>query len=551
LYDLVIPLMLLGGAAAVVTLLGTVEPAQYPPADTTRVGRLRALPPIRVEPLLSLKSTQRQLQLEVDGAVVPFREARVAAEVAGSVIFKADECEAGSYVKAGQLLMRIDPTDYELEVQRLTRLQEQEYESIGEVDQEMVNAKRLIEVARADVQLQQKEVDRQQALPKGFASPAEIDQASRQLLAATQQLVSVENLLDLLHKRRGRLEASEQLAAIQLKAAEVDLQRTEIRAPIDGVIVNEDADLHTFVARGDLLVTIEDTSRVEVATNLRMDQLYWVLDQRADRPEEASQGYDLPETPALIEYELSGLQRSVYRWKGRLLRYDGIGLDPVSRTVPVRVVVDNPTQYVDQEGSVQAVSGATALVRGMYVRVKLLIQPRADLLVIPARALQPGNRVLEFVPDESVLQAATRDVSGADAGQGTAGQPGQASGETSSDLTAGGQGLFNPDQWAAGRVFLRRSVHPVDSLTLHDLEAAEEAQPSSGFAADERWWVCETRDSALSGDSYVVISPLQGVEDGALPVRAERAGMGGPQIQADRGDTPTAAAEQLQGEDAS
>ncbi len=154
---------------------------------------------------------------------------------------------------------------------------------LGEVDQEMLNAKRLIEVAQQDVALQQKEVERQKALPAGFASRAEIDQANRGLLAATQQLVSVENQLDLLRKRRLRLEASERLAATQLKAAEVNLSRVEIRAPIDGVIVKEDADLNTFVARGNMLVTIEDTSKVEVATNLRMDQLYWVLDQQGRR----------------------------------------------------------------------------------------------------------------------------------------------------------------------------------------------------------------------------------------------------------------------------
>ncbi len=89
------------------------------------------MPPVRVESLRSLESTGEQLHLEVDGTVVPFREARVAAEVAGRVIYKADECEAGSYVRKDQLLMRIDPTDYQLEVQRLTRLQEQEYEASG------------------------------------------------------------------------------------------------------------------------------------------------------------------------------------------------------------------------------------------------------------------------------------------------------------------------------------------------------------------------------------------------------------------------------------
>ena len=199
----------------------------------TRTGSLWALTPVRVERLQTLESTGQPLYLVVDGTVVPYREARVAAEVAGRVIFKADECEAGAYVKRDQLLMRIDPTDYELEVQRLTRLQEQEYQALQELDQEMSNTQRLIEVAKKDEALQAREVNRLTSLPEGFASGNEIDQARRALLGANQQLVTLENQLDLQRKTRIRLEASEQLAATQLRGAEVNLGRTEIRAPIE------------------------------------------------------------------------------------------------------------------------------------------------------------------------------------------------------------------------------------------------------------------------------------------------------------------------------
>lgn len=561
LFNLVIPLALLCVAGFIVFLLGDVEPEERTADDTTRAGRLQALPPVRVESLRSLESTGEQLRLEVDGTVVPFREARLAAEIAGRVISKSDRCEAGSFVREGEVLMKIDPTDYELEVQRLTRLQEQEYEALGEVDQEMRNTKRLIDVAAEDVALQQKEVDRQMALPDQFASRAEIDQAKRALLASTQQMVSVENQLDLLRKRRVRLEASERLAATQLKAAEVNLARTEIRAPIDGVIVREDADLNTFVARGNMLLTIEDTSKVEVSTNLRMDQLYWVLDQPGGNGEASSRGYDLPETPAIVEYQLSGRDDVVYRWQGRLLRYDGIGLDPVTRTVPVRVVVDNPLEYVDQEGNVQRGEGATALVRGMYVQVQLLIQPKTPLVVIPARALQPGNRVFQFVPDESVLGGATLDVvHSSDAG--TVNQPSPPAESHPADSpkpspeqaaggkeTVGSQGKFDPTQWEPGRVIVRQAVNPVDSLTLdHPVSEVGDAE----LTGPNRMWVCEVRDAALAGGAYVVVSPMGSVDDVALPVRADRNGIVGDRDQAMPGTaTSTATTEFGNPEDAS
>jgi multidrug efflux pump subunit AcrA (membrane-fusion protein) len=484
--------------------------------------------------------------LVVDGTVVPYREARVAAEVAGRVIFKADECEAGAYVKRDQLLMRIDPTDYELEVQRLTRLKEQEYQALQELDQEMVNTQRLIEVAKKDEALQEREVNRLSSLPEGFASGNEIDQASRALLSANQQLVTLENQLDLQRKRRIRLEASEQLAATQLRASEVNLERTEIRAPIEGVIVSEEADLNTFVSRGSGLMTIEDTSKVEVATSLRMDQLYWVLNQRGEELDETSRSYNLPETEAIIEYEITGRAGSVYRWQGRLLSYDGIGLDPVTRTVPVRVVVDNPTEFVNEQGAPQRTRGATPLVRGMFVRVKLLIKPQTHLVVIPSAALQPGNRIFQFIPDESVLDSTveatqTTDPSAAPLSSDEAAPPNLAE----ADIV---EVPFKPEQWQAGKVVVRKSVHPVDSLSLD----ADGKWSGDGSSETSKLWVCEVRDADLTDDSFVVVSPLGTIEEQEFPVRADRDLMERKVWTRQRVDTEAPASDDAatQGEDA-
>ena len=503
LFNVIVPLLLLTLGAGFVAALGKIQPKARPADDTTRTGRLRALPEVRVEKLKAIDLEKTALHLEVDGTVVPFREAMVAAEVAGQIIQKSDKCEAGEYVAKGELLMTIDKTDYETEVERLTFLQQQEYQALSELDQELLNLKRSIDVAKQDMQLQQAEVDRRAALPQGFASKGEIDQAKRSLLQATQVLVGYENQGDLLRKRRARLEASESLAATQLKAAKTNLQRCEIRAPIDGVIVTENADLNSFVARGSTLVTIEDTSKVEVATSLRMDQLYWVLDQVENRSQPQATvagGYRLPETPAIIEYELAGREHAHYRWKGRLLGYDGIGLDPKTRTVPVRVVVDDPRRFRNEDEMDVVASGPSALVRGMYVRVKLLIKPKTPLVVIPARALKPGNRVWQFIPDESVLNSSN---------QAEAEQPAVEQTIVESD----GQ-KFDPNAWAAGRVVVRKSIVPVDSLRERSSDSADEA------ATPERMWVCEVRDQTLTGGSFVVTSPLASVDNGSMPARA-------------------------------
>ncbi|WP_146401257.1 HlyD family efflux transporter periplasmic adaptor subunit [Planctomycetes bacterium CA13] len=539
LFNILIPLGIVAGAIAIVIVLGSVEPAQRPPEDATLAGRMRALMPVRVERVRSLSEFEQKLQLRVDGTVVPFREVRVATEVAGRIVFKSDNCEAGAIVNKGELLMKIDPTDYELEAQRLTRLQEQEYEALGEVDQEMVNTKRLIEVVKQDEVLQEREVERLRTMPSGYASEGEIDKAKRALLQATQSRVTSENQLDLLRKRRSRLEASERLAQAQLELAKQNLKRTEIVSPIDGVIVSEDAELNSFVARGNPIVTIEDTTKVEVATSLRMDQLYWILDQK-DRSKSGlsnsgeRRGYDLPETPAIVEFQISGRGETAYQWDARLMSYDGIGVDANTRTVPVRIVVDNPQQFHqiaasksnDKRVFKADPTGPTTLVRGMFVTVKLLIEPQTPLVVIPAEGLKPGNRAWQFIPDPSVL----------DVGKAEDAQQSQAD-ETNIDLDippvkepvkepveASDTETFDPSQWEAGRVVNRTSIFPVDSLSIDGIDGLEETAPEEEAVVfgKRKWWVCEVQDQSMVGGAFVVVSPVGSVDSDLIPARIQR-----------------------------
>jgi hypothetical protein len=126
--------------------------------------------PPQVEVVLAQEHTGA-LDLEVDGTVVPFREITVSAEVAGRIAFKADECQAGKYVETEQLLLRIDPQEYQLEEQQLTKELEQSEATIWELTVEIENVEELILLAREDTDLQRKELARTEALGKRVSSP--------------------------------------------------------------------------------------------------------------------------------------------------------------------------------------------------------------------------------------------------------------------------------------------------------------------------------------------------------------------------------------------
>lgn len=520
LFNVVIPIAILLAGAGVIFALGSVQPKSRPADDESLAGRMKRLASADVSRVMMLSEIDKPLELRVDGIVVPFREVRLAAEVSGQIVRKSAACEAGSFVKQGDWMFDIDDIDYQQEVDRLTRMREQDYEALKEVDQEMANARRMVKIAGEDVVLQEREVKRLESLPGGFASQGEVDKAKKAVLTANQNRISFENQLDLMSARRSKLEATERLAATELRGAETNLKRTKIFSPIDGIVIEENAELNTFIQRGSPVVTLEDVTKAEIAVNLRMDQLHWVLDQARESSESLAagetadkRGYSLPPTPAVVEFEVAGMSGPNHQWNGTLLRYNGIGLDPQSRTVPVVIVVDRPRgQNADSasgaaNGDASAMVGSPSpLVRGMFVSVRLLIKPQTPLFAIPSLAMQPGNRVWQFVADPSVLEKPVTPLD--PKGDKPATEP-----ETQPDE-------FDPAKWVAGKVLVRRDIVPVDSLWL---------PMADDETSDRRYWICDASQmvapaaDSSDGGPWVVVTPLGDFGDVEFPVRVPAA----------------------------
>ena len=142
-------------------------------------------------------------------------------------------------------------------------------------------------------------------------------------------------------------------------------------------------------------------------------------DVASDAPGGSQLEYQITETPTTVVYRLTGQE---YTWEGVLWRYDGIGLDERTRTVPCRVLVPKPREVRIRTDGGQAglPAGPPALVRGMFVTLEIHAKPKTDLLRVPEVAVQPGNKVwrvrdnrlhtvdvhvVEIVNDVAVLRA--------------------------------------------------------------------------------------------------------------------------------------------------
>lgn len=340
-----------------------------------------------------IQSYAGPIALELTGLVVPFREINVVSEVTGRVIEKSELFRPGNYVAEGTILMRVDPTDYDLEITRLEADLAQSASAISELEVEISGAEELVRIATNDLALQESDFARRSSSNAGF-SQAELDQAERAVLAAKTALSTQNNRLNLLRQSRNRLDSSQTIRRTDLELARIRRNRCVITAPADGVIVSESVALNGFVQPNAPIMTFEDTSRAEVRCNLRPDQLEWLwrhAPQAEAKPAEQigpADAYRLPRLPVRVLHDRGAEQ---LEWQGVLDRFDGLGIDDQTKTIPTRVAVEQPITVGSR--------GQRALVRGMFVKLRVEI-PTEPLrafnqyfVEIPAKSLQPGNAV--------------------------------------------------------------------------------------------------------------------------------------------------------------
>jgi multidrug resistance efflux pump len=383
----VLPLVILGAAIGGFMALGGPKP---PPRKAVEAPTAM---PVRTA---SLEAGNGRIEIEADGVVVPLREITLAAEVSGRVLRKTEACNEGQSVTRGMLLFEIDPRDYELDVDRLEREVSQARLAIEEIDEEIVQNAGSLDLARRQVELAKREVARLDTLKAGrIITESEHDRALRDELTAANVLTAQEGQKRVLVKRRSRLVEAESLASTMLDKAKLDLSRTRITAPTDGMVVEDKVEQESFVAKGTPVVMIEDTSAAEVKTSLRMDEVARVWGGRKAATEGGGEGRDIPESPAKVVFSIGDRR---YEWDGVLSRYEGKGLDEKTRTLPCRVRVPEPRRVraIDRYGAPLATLPADAprsLLRGMFVEVWLQVDVPRPLVSVPEEAVRPSGEV--------------------------------------------------------------------------------------------------------------------------------------------------------------
>lgn len=303
--------------------------------------------PVAVKALTIAPATV-DLVVSSQGNVQPRAETKLVAQVAGEVKTVGPSLLSGAAFTEGDVLLTIDPRDYEIAIDR---------------------AQANLERSKAEASFAENEAARTQSLyAKKLASDTEVQQAERLLAVASAGLMD---------------------ANAALERAKVDLERTVIKAPFSGRVRSESADVGQFLQKGAHIGTVYATDRLEVRLPLADSQLAYL------HPSYANTGV-AGETPASVQLtaEYAGSRQT---WEALLTRTEG----DISTKSRFLHVIAEVTETVNDNG--------VRLPVGLFVEAEIEGRSVDDLVSIPRTALRADNTVM-VIDDNNQLHFRDVDV---------------------------------------------------------------------------------------------------------------------------------------------
>lgn len=295
---------------------------------------------------MTIVATPYRVMVESYGRIRPRTQSTLQSQVSGEVVWLAPDFRAGGFFEKGDELIRLDSRDYAAEV--------------AQAEATVMSARQQLaeELARAE----QAAADWRRLGNTGTA-PA--------LVLRKPQLASVKAAL-----------ASAEAGLVK---ARLNLERTHIRAPYAGRVLEKGVDLGQIVGSSTTLAEIYAVDYLEVRLPLQSRDLGYV-----DLPEE----YRFDQTGGSqpkVELISDLIRREA--WSGRIVQTEG-AIDADSRQLYVLAQLDDPygEKAIDR----------VPLKVGQYVAAKIEGVEVPEAIVIPNRAIYQGSYVYRVV--DGVLQ---------------------------------------------------------------------------------------------------------------------------------------------------
>ncbi len=344
-----------------------------------------ALPASPVE-YVPLKSIPFRARATAYGHVEPSVSLTGKSEVSGKVVYVHPELQKGGSIKAGSVVLRVEPTAFELTLNQSQAGLEASQSSLKQLEIEEQSTRRLLDIARQNLNVGEAELDRvKRIFERKLVAKSAVDAEEQKVLALRQQLQDVEGKMAAFASRKAEMEAQINQSQSQVDQSKDTLGRTEIILPFDARIGEVSVEEGEFVSTGNTLFEAHGLGSVEINAELPINRFRPIIQGfsfeqgRFNGAESINRGISqlrLQSTVRLVGDPAKA------QWPGRLSRISE-SVDPTRDTIGLLVTVDKP-----YEGVVPGVR--PPLLKGMYTSVEF-IAPERSLMVLPRKALHQGR----------------------------------------------------------------------------------------------------------------------------------------------------------------
>lgn len=338
-------IVLLIGAGAFAVLLKTRRPPKRRPQ--TKKGVL--------VDVMTVAKENRHAEIVSQGTVQPRKEAEISSQVAGRIVWVHPQLVTGGFIKNGDTLLKIDPVDYRLALERANVALATAQKSLTETESNAAVARREWKIIG--------EKQGREANPLALYKP--------QLKLAQANL-------------RG--------AEAEVEQAKVNLSRTVLRAPFNLRVRQESVERGQYVMAGRTVATVFGTDEAEVIVPLPVAELTWLnvpdirnmeTSKRLAKGAQPAQ-HDLT-PPVRIEMHVGD---KVYAREGTLVRTTG-ETDSNARMTSVVVRIEDPYDIHAQHTE----DHTPPFQVGTFVHVRMRGRQLTGIVPIPAFALRLGSIV--------------------------------------------------------------------------------------------------------------------------------------------------------------
>ena len=301
--------------------------------------------------VMTVHARDERAALQVYGTVRAHRELTLFPRVEGYVIAQHDDLIDGGLVRAGEVLLKIDPQDYRLAV-----------------DTERGN------LARAEFELQVEQGNQ-------VVAHQEWD-----LLEPSIETSELGRILALRQPHLKEKRAAVSAAKSRLAQAELDLTRTVVSAPCNALVLKETVEIGQLVNARSAVATLVCTDAFRIEVSVPLNELGWVEFPDAAQSQSSEHTSDVTAKGSAVRILRDLGSGESVQWTGWVERLLG---DVTENGRMARVLVFVP----DPLGLKPGEEPRASLLLGEYVRVEILGPILPQAIVLPRSSLREEERV--------------------------------------------------------------------------------------------------------------------------------------------------------------